>query len=350
MELPLRFRPLVLIALALLGLAACGPPQIALSVQLTGDGQGTVTSRPSGLSCSGKVCSGTFAKGTRVVLEAKPTATSGFTAWGGACTGSVCAVVLDTPQTVTAAFERTQFGLTVARGGAAQGRVVSTPEGINCGEDCEEIYKKGLKVSVQAIPDEGALFGGWEGDCTDTGVVCLLELTDDRTVVANFTFPPPTLESFTVTPESVLAGQSARLEWSVTGKGKIKLALSPQVGDVTGRTNALVSPTEKTTYTLKASSEFGSAEKKVTLEVRPSATLTVLLRGDGAVESVKPLNVISCGSTGSDCSETFEVGADVTLQATRGVVINWSGCDTVSPQDTCTLAMSGDKTVTATFP
>ena len=64
MRLPLRLKLAVLIVLAPLGLAACGPPQVALNVQLTGDGQGTVTSRPPGLSCSGKTCSGSFAEGT----------------------------------------------------------------------------------------------------------------------------------------------------------------------------------------------------------------------------------------------------------------------------------------------
>lgn len=335
---------------AVLLLAACGAPRVGLTVELTGDGFGTVTSRPPGLSCKAQTCSGSFDKGTRVVLSAAPGPTSGFTAWGGACTGSSCAVVLDAPKTVEAAFERTQYSLNVTRAGAAQGRVVSTPVGIDCGEDCKEVYKKGLKVSVQAIPDEGALFGGWEGDCTGTGVVCLLELNADRTAVANFTFPPPAVASFTVTPKSILAGQSARLEWQVSGKGKVELSVAPKVGDVTGRTSALVSPTEQTTYTLKASSEFGSAEKEVTLEVRPSATLTVVVKGGGAVESVDPLNVISCGSSGSDCSETFAVGTNVTLQATRGIIISWSGCDATSPRDTCTLAMSGNKTVTATFP
>ena len=334
---------------ALLGLAACGAPQVELTVNLTGDGVGTVTSRPPGLTCRAQTCTGSFDGGTRVVLEAQPNPTSGFTAWGGACTGSSCQVLLDAPKTVTAAFERTRYSLNVTRTGAAQGRVVSTPEGVDCGDDCEEVYKKGLKVSVQAIPDEGALFGGWEGDCSDTGVVCLLELTADRNVIAEFTFPAPTVKSFKATPPSILAGQSARLEWKVAGKGEIKLELAPAVGDVTGRTNALVNPSGTTTYTLRAESEFGSVEKKVKVEVRPSATLTVKVNGGGTVASVTPVNTVNCSRSGGDCTEIFEVGTNVTLQATDGVLLNWNGCD--RPQgDTCTLEMTGDKTVTATFP
>ena len=335
---------------ALLGLAACGAPQVDLTVNLTGDGVGAVTSRPPGLTCRAQTCTGSFDGGTRVVLEAQPNPTSGFTAWGGACTGSSCQVLLDAPKTVTAAFERTRYSLNVTRTGAAQGRVVSTPEGVDCGDDCEEVYKKGLKVSVQAIPDEGALFGGWQGDCSDTGVVCLLELTADRNVIAEFTFPPPTVKSFTVTPQSILAGQNARLEWNVTGQGTVKLTLTPGVGDVTGETSTAVRPSGTTTYTLTAESEFGKVEKKVKVGVEPSAALTVKVNGGGTVQSIKPVNVIlDCSRSGGDCTEIFEVGTSVTLQVTEGVLLNWNGCD--RPQgDTCTLEMTGDKTVTATFP
>ena len=128
---------------------------------------------------------------------------------------------------------------------------------------------------MQAFPAEGAVFGGWEGDCAGDSVVCLVELTTDRNVVADFTFPPPTLKSFTVTPTSILAGQSARLEWRVTGKGNIKLDLAPGEGDVSNQTSTIVTPSENTTYILKATSEFGSVTKKVTLNVTPSAKLTV---------------------------------------------------------------------------
>ena len=340
-----------LAALLLLGLAACGPPQVELNVQLTGDGVGAVASQPPGLSCSAEVCTGRFDKGTRVTLEPEPSTNSGFVAWGGACDGAIgCEVVLDAPKEVEAAFERTQFVLSVARARAAQGRVVSIPEGIDCGEDCQEVSKEGIRFSLQAFPAEGAVFGGWGGDCSDEGVVCLVELNNDKNVVANFTFPPPTIERFTVTPNSILSGQSARLEWGVKGKGKVKLAISPDVGDVTGRTSAIVRPNDRTVYTLKATSEFGSVEKKVTLDVTPSATLTVVVEGGGAIESVNPLNVINCGSTGSDCSEIFKVNTEVTLQATQGVLIRWTGCETSFPRETCTLIMTGDKTVTAIFP
>jgi len=76
-----------------------------LTVQLSGDGSGTVTSTPAGLTCSGMTCTGVFQAGTSVTLAA--TATNGsFLGWSGdGCQGtSGCTVVLDQDQTVQALF------------------------------------------------------------------------------------------------------------------------------------------------------------------------------------------------------------------------------------------------------
>lgn len=338
-----------LAALLLLGLAACAPPQVELSVQLTGDGFGAVTSEPPGLSCSAKVCTGRFDKGTRVTLEPEPGTNSEFVAWGGACEGTTgCEVVLDAPKEVEAAFERTQFVLSVTRTGAATGKVVSTPTGIDCGEDCQDVRKKGIQVSLEAFPAEGAVFGGWGGACSGNGL-CFLTFNTDLDVIANFTFPAPVIENFSADPNSILLGQRATLQWNAGGKGTVELTISPNVGDVTGQTSTTVRPSGTTTYVLTAESEFGSVEKEVKVEVRPSANLTVNVNGGGTVESVTPVNTIDCSRSGGDCAEIFDVGTDVTLQATSGIVLNWDGCDR-HQGDTCTLKMTEDKTVTATFP
>ena len=170
----------------------------------------------------------------------------------------------------------------------------------------------------------------------------------DKTVTAEFTFPAPTISSFSADPPRILLGQRSVLSWTTSGKGTVKLNISPNVGDVTGKTSTTVRPSGATTYTLKATSEFGSAEKTVRVEVRPSATLTVKVTGGGTVESVTPVNVIACTSSGGDCAETFDRDAAVKLQATSGNVMTWVGCD--QPQgNTCTLKMTGDKVVTANF-
>ncbi len=77
----------------------------SLSVALSGDGQGHVTSSPSGLTCSGGTCNASFPQGTTVTLT--PTTQSGnvFQGWNGICSGtSSCAVTLSSSQVVTATF------------------------------------------------------------------------------------------------------------------------------------------------------------------------------------------------------------------------------------------------------
>jgi len=77
-----------------------------LSVTDAGTGSGTVTSNPSGISCSAGTCSALFAQNASVVLTASPSTGSVFTGWSGACSGSTttCTVALSAAKTVTATF------------------------------------------------------------------------------------------------------------------------------------------------------------------------------------------------------------------------------------------------------
>jgi uncharacterized repeat protein (TIGR01451 family) len=99
----------------------------ALTVAKTGTGNGTVTSRPSGIDCGG-VCSQNYASGTSVSLTATPSADSTFVGWSGACAGTdpnSCSVTVNVAQSVTATFNVTpdftmaaaEMALTVKRGG-----------------------------------------------------------------------------------------------------------------------------------------------------------------------------------------------------------------------------------------
>ena len=84
-----------------------------LSISLIGDGSGTVTSQPPGITCTGvdADCSEVFNHGTVVTLTAVISTGSTFTAWGGACSGvDICVVVIDQAQNVTASFQRQPQG------------------------------------------------------------------------------------------------------------------------------------------------------------------------------------------------------------------------------------------------
>jgi hypothetical protein len=100
-----------------------------LTVRLTGNGQGTVTSMPAGLNCSnmggGSPCSAWFATGTMVTLTATASSSARFDGWmNGPCSGSApCTVTLDGPREVTAVFTQANV-LTVTLAGDGTGKVV----------------------------------------------------------------------------------------------------------------------------------------------------------------------------------------------------------------------------------
>jgi Leucine-rich repeat (LRR) protein len=75
-----------------------------LTVNLSGSGDGTVTSEPAGISCN-PTCSATFAESTVVALTATPAVGSVFTAWSGDCASSgACVLTINAPKSVTATF------------------------------------------------------------------------------------------------------------------------------------------------------------------------------------------------------------------------------------------------------
>ena len=75
-----------------------------MTVGRKGNGRGTVTSSPGGIGC-GSTCSTGFPYGTALTLTAKPTPTSVFSGWSGACGGKgTCSLSLTTDRTATATF------------------------------------------------------------------------------------------------------------------------------------------------------------------------------------------------------------------------------------------------------
>lgn len=69
--------------------------------------------------------------------------------------------------------------------GAGVGRVSSTPPGIDCPGDCQQVYLEGTAVSLGASAEPGSAFAGWSGDCSGTAD-CQLTMDGDRAVGAAF--------------------------------------------------------------------------------------------------------------------------------------------------------------------
>jgi hypothetical protein len=77
--------------------------------------------------------------------------------------------------------------------------------------------------------------------------------------------PSPTIASFTANPQTVSAGSTVTLTWTVTN-GEYNI-VSPQVGVMRGN-SATVIPTQTTTYTLYSTNQYGRTTAKVKVTVK----------------------------------------------------------------------------------
>ncbi|MCP4285400.1 MAG: hypothetical protein GY792_13245, partial [Gammaproteobacteria bacterium] len=331
--------------------------QYPLSVTLTGNGSGAVSSTPAGIDCDssgGSDCSELYEYGTVVTLTAVADLNSVFAGWTGACVGSAnCVVTIGIAQAVTATFALEQHPLSVALGGNGSGTVSSNPPGIDCGSggtDCMENFDYGTVITLTATTDTGSTFTGWGEACTGTSD-CIVTMDTAKSVTATFT-----LEQYDL---------SVALDG--TGNGTVT-STPPGIDCDTACTAAF---NYGTVVTLTAAADLnsvfagwtgacvGSADCVVTIGVAQAVTATFALEqhplsaaldgnGSGTVTSNPP--GIDCGSGGADCMENFDYGTVVTLTATTdtgSTFAGWSGACAGSGD--CTVTMDAAKNVTATF-
>lgn len=235
---------------------------------------------------------------------------------------------------------------------SGNGRVVSAPAGIDCGATCSTHFDPATSVTLSATPATGQVFGGWGGDCAGTAASCTLTMEAARTVTASFNAPPPS--SFTlgvnVSGNGTLRSQPAGIDCGSTcnapfaANTSVVLSATPAAGQVlSGWGGACTGAGTSCTVTM-------SQARSVSVVFAPAPavqrTLSVTLAGGGAVRS-QPVG-IDCGST---CSAPFGDGTSVVLTATASAgqqFASWSGACSGSTA-TCTLAMSADRSVVATF-
>lgn len=170
-----------------------------LTVSISGDGDGSVTSSPAGIDCTrvaGGVageCSATFASGTTVTLTQNAIGGSTFGGWNDSCTGTgSCQVTMDQPYGVTAHFDGVKQTLTVSGAGSGQGTVTSSPTGIDCmilaggtSGACTADYLVGTVVTLTTSAAAGSGLEGWSGDCAGSAA-CQITMDGPRSVVVDF--------------------------------------------------------------------------------------------------------------------------------------------------------------------
>ncbi len=105
------------------------------------------------------------------------------------------------------------YTLTVSKSGNGTGVVISSVGNINCGVDCEEDYFSGDGVTLEAFPEDGSVFTGWEGACSGTGS-CMLTMNNDLSVTAIFNLEtPPAPPTQNVLISEIMVGMEGNVDY-----------------------------------------------------------------------------------------------------------------------------------------
>ena len=323
--------------------------QHTVMTSLAGTGNGTVTSDSYGIQC-GRDCMSSFL--TPVTLTATPAAGSVFDGWSGSCAGTgTCTLPVpmtgQPPRSVIATFSQTTHALTANLAGAGSGTVTSAPAGIQCGSDCNETYNHDTQVALTATPTTGSVFSGWSGACTGTGTVCVVAITEARSVTATFSVATHLLTAslagtgsgtVTSTPAGISCGVDCSEVYS--HNTQMTLTATPATGSGFSGWSGACTGSGTCTVTMTQAHSVMATFSSYVLKVRLSGA------GIGTVTSTTA--GINCGT---DCSEAYGADTGLTLIATPmegSAFSGWSGACT-EPSSMCSFSMTQDRTVTAKF-
>jgi Divergent InlB B-repeat domain/PKD domain len=334
-------------------------PSWDLKVISGGNGSGTVTSSPSGISCP-LDCEESYEEDTEVTLSAAADTGSTFSGWtGGGCSGiSTCKVKLTAATEVTATFTLEQHQLKVSKTGTGAGTstVTSTPAGINCGATCEVAFDHNTAVVLSATSGANVKPVQWTGCGEVTGEnKCKVTMSAAKEVIAKFDPEQHQLKvtksgtgggTVTSTPAGINCGSTCEANFD-----------HGTVVTLSAVSNAGTEPVQWTGCDSIVSGECKvtmSAAKDVTAKFDPTPGvfgLKVTKTGTGTGTVTSSPAGINCGS-GAACEAAFTEGIDILLSAASGPgskTVQWSGCDSIVGANECKVTMSAAKAVTATF-
>ncbi|MCP4695939.1 MAG: hypothetical protein GY862_03675, partial [Gammaproteobacteria bacterium] len=239
--------------------------------------------------------------------------------------------------------------LVITKEGTATGTVidlVTSDDGISCGEDCKGTYLTDSVINLTAFPDDGFLFTGWGGDCAASGTAtgASLLVNNDMECLAQFDKPSQALTisnsvgggqgTVSAAPDALQDGINCDLVLTdCTGKfiqgAKVALTATPASDSAlfgwSGSTPACTGTALYIQEVLMNSNHQCNARfeiaRQVTITLDPEGT------GSGRVTS-SPAGLhggIDCGST---CSDSYPQGHTVRLIAitdSGSVFAGWSG-------------------------
>lgn len=348
-------------------------------VNVTGDGDGTVTSSPAGINCARLAgietgqCSLTVAAGTVLTLQAVAATGHEFLAWGGeSCQGAgTCQVTVSLPTAVAATFTVRKATLTVATAGAGGGVVSSEPAGVACQREegaesgiCTAEFPLATTVLLQALAAPGHQFTGWSGaGCAGTGT-CLIALAQATQVTASFSEITETLTivtsgsgagTVTSTPAGLACTRSGGVQGGIcaaaftVGTGVTLVAQASAGSLFLGWIGGGCSGTGSCSVTMAQAAQVSAAFGL------PQQLLTVAVAGIGNGTIASAPAGILCSWTGQvqggTCTAAFDAGSSVTLTATptgAHAFAGWTG-GSCSGTGSCQVTLSQSQQVTGTF-
>ena len=308
--------------------------QYLLTVSKAGTGAGTVTSSPAGIDC-GADCSENFDVDTPVALTAVATGGARFDGWTGDADCTDGSVTMAAARNCTATFTERHM-LTASVVGSGTGVITSSPAGIDCGADCNEVYDQGTVVNLTAVPDAGFIFVSWEGqpDCHDGSVSMAIALScsawiDEPTLFVD------TVGEGTVTSQPAGIDCGADCVEDYPEGTQVTLTATPAAGwRLGGWTGSGCS---------NGSPVMSSQLVTCTATFIRQRQLTVTRSGSGSGTVTSSPVGIDCGA---DCSEDYDDSTVVFLTATPApgsAFSGWTGAaDCSNGQVTMSQAMTCD--------
>jgi hypothetical protein len=198
----------------------------SVTVTISGDGSGLVTSDPAGLVCGGAQTACTMVvDGAGVAkLTAIPTEGAAFIYWGGACAGTGdCFVDGSSDATVDARFERYRT-LTIETSGSGVYAVTAPGTQVNCSAGtCVYVFPPRTEVTLIAATDDRSAFIGWIDACSETATYPQCSIVLDRDVTVGARFAP-----------------LVQLSIAMTGTGTGRVSTSPSFHSCTASCDILV--------------------------------------------------------------------------------------------------------------
>jgi hypothetical protein len=240
---------------------------------------------------------------------------------------------------VTATFGPAFFTLTVDNPG--NGSVTSLPAGITCGAVCSFKFAPNATVTLTATPAASKQFTGWSGACTNATGPCVVTMSDDQLVKANFSEPTPTVTS--LTPTSGAPGTVVSIVGTNLGSlvGSIVFT-GPGATTVQGQVTAWTPTSAKVIVPATAITGNVTVTTAGALDATPAKLFTIL---DPAITTLSPTSgaggvlVTLTGSNLGDWGTVTFAGAPEAAQVT-----SWT--NTAVKVVVPTLAVTGNLTLT----